>query len=211
MKTFAEIQQSINAPKNQVNKFGGYKYRSCEDILKAAKEVLGPWKLIVNDEIVEISGRFYVRATATCSLSKMILDEDGTVLDEIEESYSATAYARETDEKKGMDVAQVTGSASSYARKYALNGLFCIDDSQDPDTQDNRPPKVDYKKRAAQVETIGKLLGEKTQGLDKTEKAKFMQSKCGVKSFDQFSKMDNDKLDKIIDGLNAITTDEIPW
>ena len=117
------IQGSLKAPKGQTNKFGGYNYRSAEDILNAVKPMLGEWKcsLVISDEIVEVAGRIYVRATAT------IADNDS------DQAISTNAFARETETKKGMDEAQVTGSASSYARKYALNGLFAIDDTKDPD------------------------------------------------------------------------------
>lgn len=114
-----EIQQQLKAPKSQVNSFGNYKYRNCEDILEALKPLLSS-PLTITDEIVMVGTRYYVKATATY---------DGV---------SVTAYAREAEIKKGMDEAQITGSASSYARKYALNGLFAIDDSKDADTQDNR-------------------------------------------------------------------------
>lgn len=114
------IQQSLNAPKGQYNKFGGYAYRSAEDILEAVKPLLQNVTLMVSDEIVLIGDRYYVKATATLS--------DG------EDSISATAFAREEKEQKGMTAGQLTGATSSYARKYALNGLFCIDDAKDPDT-----------------------------------------------------------------------------
>lgn len=120
-KALAVIQQSLNAPKNQFNKFGGYNYRNCEDILMALKPLLGECVLVINDEIVSVCDRVYVKATATLKLGN--------------ESESATAYARESMTKKGMDEAQVTGSASSYARKYALNGLLMIDDNKDADSQ----------------------------------------------------------------------------
>ena len=117
----AKIQSLVKAPKGQVNKFGNYKYRSCEDIVEAVKLVINPlgYYLTLMDEIVLIGSRVYVKATATLSNG--------------EQTYSATAYAREEETKKGMDAAQVTGAASSYARKYALNGLFAIDDTKDAD------------------------------------------------------------------------------
>ena len=120
------IQADMKAPKGQYNEFGGYNFRSAEDILNAAKPFIKEHKciLLLTDEVVVLMDRFYIKATA--SLTR------GT------ESISVNAYARETEQKKGMDEAQVTGSASSYARKYALNGLFCIDDVKDADTQDNR-------------------------------------------------------------------------
>ena len=124
IKILQSIQAELKAPKGQTNKFGGYSYRSAEDILEAVKPLLNKYGsyLTISDEIVEVGGRVYVKATATLSESHK---------GEIE---STTAYAREAESKKGMDEAQITGSASSYARKYALNGLFCIDDTKDPDT-----------------------------------------------------------------------------
>tara|TARA_R100001086_G_scaffold145457_2_gene76807 strand:- start:793 stop:1236 length:444 start_codon:yes stop_codon:yes gene_type:complete len=117
------VQSSLKAPKGQTNKFGGYKYRSCEDILTALKPLLAEWgcSLTVSDSIVEISGRVYVKAVAT------LLDNDSDA------EIPVAGFAREAEAKKGMDDAQITGSASSYARKYALNGLFAIDDTKDPD------------------------------------------------------------------------------
>jgi hypothetical protein len=117
----AKIQSLVKAPKGQFNKFGNYKYRSCEDIVEAVKVVINPlgYYLTLMDEIVLIGSRVYVKSTATLSNG--------------EQTYTATAYAREEETKKGMDGAQVTGAASSYARKYALNGLFAIDDTKDAD------------------------------------------------------------------------------
>ena len=117
------IQSSLKAPKGQTNKFGGYRYRSAEDILEALKPLLGEWgcSLVIQDDMVEVGGRVYVKATAN-----LIDNETESVL-------STSAFAREAETKKGMDDAQITGSASSYARKYALNGLFAIDDTKDPD------------------------------------------------------------------------------
>ena len=117
------IQASLNAPKNQYNTFGKYSYRSCEDILEAVKPLLGGSVLTISDELINVGERYYVQATAKLQLG--------------EEYFFATAFAREAVSKKGMDEAQITGSASSYARKYALNGLFLIDDNKDPDTRDN--------------------------------------------------------------------------
>ena len=120
------IQQGLKAPKGQYNSFGKYKYRSCEDILEAVKPLLADQGCILtlNDDIDFIEGRYYVRATAT------ITNLDGR-------SVSVSALAREQESKAGMDASQLTGSTSSYARKYALNGLFCIDDTKDADTMDN--------------------------------------------------------------------------
>ena len=117
------IQSALRAPKNQYNKFGGYSYRSCEDILEAVKPLLVQANLVllITDEVVQVGERYYIKAT--CVLS------DG------EKQIATSAMAREEDTKKGMDASQITGAASSYARKYALNGLFCIDDNKDADTQ----------------------------------------------------------------------------
>ncbi|WP_167957939.1 ERF family protein [Anaerosporobacter faecicola] len=122
-----KIQVELKAPKNQYNSFGKYNYRSCEDILEGVKPLLKEVNavLTVNDTIEYIDGRHYVKATAT------IIDCETS--DKIEN----TAYAREEESKKGMDSSQVTGATSSYARKYALNGLFCIDDVKDADSMDN--------------------------------------------------------------------------
>ena len=122
------IQSKLHVPKNQKNSFGNYNYRSCEDILEALKPLLNEQglTLVIFDSIELVGTRFYVKATVQVG--------DGT-----SESVSVTAYAREEETKKGMDGAQITGSASSYARKYALNGLFCIDDTKDSDSMDNAP------------------------------------------------------------------------
>ena len=119
------IQQQLKAPKGQTNNFGKYKYRSCEDILEAVKPHLGECSLIVSDDITVHADRVYVKATAT------LVDENGHAI------ASATGLAREPQTKKGMDESQITGAASSYARKYALNGLFAIDDTKDADFSNN--------------------------------------------------------------------------
>lgn len=123
MQELLIIQQKLNAPKNLKNSFGGYSYRSCEGILEAVKPLLAETSctLTINDDIIEVGGRFYVKATA-------ILKNANS------ESVSAQAFAREEESKKGMDASQITGSTSSYARKYALNGLFAIDDNKDEDS-----------------------------------------------------------------------------
>ena len=120
MEWMSKIQHAMKVPKTHENKFGHYWYRNAEDILEAFKALALPVSLTVSDEIVLIGDRFYVRATAT------LHNADKTV--------SVTAYAREPLDKKGMDEAQITGATSSYARKYALNGLFAIDDTKDADT-----------------------------------------------------------------------------
>lgn len=141
MEILNKIQQELKAPKGQMNNFGNYKYRSCEDILEAVKPLLGKSILTITDSIEMFGDRFYIKAKATISE----INEKGE-----EYSVSVTAYAREPLEKKGMDSAQITGATSSYARKYALNGLFCIDDTKDADTQDNRS-----KATTAPIKAIG--------------------------------------------------------
>lgn len=128
MKELIAIQAELKAPKSQYNNFGKYAYRSCEDILEAVKPLLNKYDaaLIVSDEIIEIGGRVYVKAKAELIFP---CDKSGTGW----KSVNATGWAREEESKKGMDSAQLTGSTSSYARKYALNGLLCIDDAKDAD------------------------------------------------------------------------------
>ena len=125
------IQSSLKAPKGQTNKFGGYSYRSAEDILTAVKPLLAEYActLVISDDIVGVEGRVYVKATA--------------VLAEAESDYSIQVhgFAREAESRKGMDDSQITGSASSYARKYALNGLFAIDDTKDADATNDHGKK----------------------------------------------------------------------
>lgn len=123
----AGVQINLKAPKSKTNSFGKYNYRSCEDILEAVKPLLNKagLVLVIDDSIEFIEGRFYIKAKAT-----LFNTDDG---DEI----SATAYAREADSKTGMDAAQLTGACSSYARKYALNALFAIDDTKDVDTDEH--------------------------------------------------------------------------
>lgn len=122
----SNIQNELKAPKGQFNKFGGYKYRSCEDILEAVKPLCkkNEVSLVLSDEIIHLGDRYYIRAVATLYDIK----NEGSVFN--------TAYAREEESKKGMDGSQITGTASSYARKYALNGLFNIDDTKDADTDE---------------------------------------------------------------------------
>lgn len=124
IKALGEVQYNLKAPKGQTNTFGHYNYRSCEDILEAVKPLLheAGLTLTLSDDVIAVGNRIYVKATATVT--------NGT------DSVSNTAFAREAETKKGMDDSQITGTASSYARKYALNGLFCIDDTKDADTDE---------------------------------------------------------------------------
>lgn len=127
-KRLAALQAELKAPKSQYNSFGKYRYRSCEDILEAVKPLCVKYGMAlgVTDDIIQVGERIYVRATA------VLRDAESDQL------HAAAGFAREPDTKKGMDDSQITGTASSYARKYALNGLLCIDDSKDADTDEHR-------------------------------------------------------------------------
>ena len=163
------VQSKLKAPKSQFNKFGGYNYRNCEDILEAAKPICKEVNALVwlTDKIVMVGERYYVEATAT-----FVDVESG-------EKLLAVAYAREEESKKGMDGSQVTGASSSYARKYALNGLFDIDDTKDSDTtnthgKDDAPneqptAKPQSKQPTPRERLIAKL---KEKGIDPTTYAK---------------------------------------
>jgi hypothetical protein len=117
----ATIQAMVKAPKNQFNSFGKYAYRSAEDIVEAVKPIINPlgFHLTLSDEVILVGERYYIKSTASIS--------NGTL------TFSASAFAREEHDKKGMDTAQISGSTGSYSRKYALNGLFALDDTKDPD------------------------------------------------------------------------------
>lgn len=171
----SKVQTELKAPKGQYNSFGKYKYRSCEDILEAVKPLNAKHGVVltVGDEVVEISNRFYVKATAT-----FVDIESG-------EKIINTALAREDDAKKGMDGSQITGTASSYARKYCLNGLFCIDDTKDADTdeyrrqqerkpQENKPQERQYVKvvngRTAVINSNGEYVAIENLTVEQLEK-----------------------------------------
>ena len=147
-----KVQTELKAPKGQYNSFGKYKYRSLEDILEAVKPLLAKEKmtLTIADTIENIGDRYYVKATAT------LTNEDG-------ETYINTAYARESDTKSGMDTSQITGASSSYARKYCVNGLFCIDDTKDSDTSELREEQtnrteLERKQLLKKAESLGANL-----------------------------------------------------
>ena len=171
----SKVQSELKAPKGQYNSFGKYKYRSCEDILEAVKPLNAKHGVVltVGDEVVEISNRFYVKATA-----KFVDIESG-------EKIINTALAREDDSKKDMDGSQITGTASSYARKYCLNGLFCIDDTKDADTdeyrhqqerkpQENKPQERQYVKvvngRTAVINSNGEYVAIENLTVEQLEK-----------------------------------------
>jgi hypothetical protein len=171
------IQTNIKVPKSQENKFGGYKYRNLEDIKEALKKIMPETAFILEqDEVIYIEGRFYIKATVSFYWGKDVV--------------STTGYAREEESKKGMDGSQVTGAASSYARKYAYNALFGIDDTKDADSMDNADKNAPQTTvNEVQVNTLSKLIEEtqsdlqgflrhyKIEKLENMPSNKFMQAK----------------------------------
>lgn len=148
-----QIQTKLKAPKSLYNKFGNFYYRNCEDILEALKPLLKETKtvLLMRDEVVRIDDRYYIKAVA-----RLIDCETG-------EAIETCAYAREEKEKKGADSSQITGAASSYARKYALNGLFCIDDTKDADSSHTTQKAASENKNTSQRDTSPKIDNKKIQ------------------------------------------------
>lgn len=184
------IQQKLNAPKNQRNNFGNYNYRSCEDILEAVKPLLSENKCVLklSDEIIYTGERYHVKAIAT--------------LTDIEtgEKESANGWAREEENKKGMDGSQITGASSSYARKYALNGLFCIDDNKDSDST-NKHGK-DNKKNSpslsnAQVKRLYALANKAGYDNTKIEQMILAKYKKDIKS------LSKEEYDHVCNGLEG--------
>ena len=170
-KKLSGIQCELVATKGQYNNFGKYSYRSCEDILEAVKPLLDKYDvaIVIKDDIALVGDRFYVKATAT------LIDSDTG------ETVEASAFARESADKKGMDSSQVTGATSSYARKYALNGLFAIDDNKDADatnTHGKETIKVNMTPALSEAQlkrlyAIGNKAGIKKEVLDSTVKKSF--------------------------------------
>jgi hypothetical protein len=159
MKTLAEIQAAVKAPKGNFNSFGKYKYRSAEDILEAVKPVINPhgFHVTIYDEIVLIGDRFYVKATAEISNG--------------ENAYTSVAFAREEELVKGMSAPQVTGSASSYARKYALSGLLALDDTKDADATNEHQDEVGQEKRDYLISLIENSTYEERQRVQLRQRA----------------------------------------
>lgn len=185
------VQNELKAPKNQYNSFGKYKYRSCEDILEALKPICFKHKAVVqiSDEIIYIEGRHYVKATVT--------------LTDVETGEQTESYgkAREEETKKGMDGSQITGSSSSYARKYALNGMFCIDDTKDSDftnTHDNENKGNLSEAQIKRLYSIGNKVG-------KTPKAIFAtaQKDYKVNDLKELTKAQYDELCKRLESLGG--------
>lgn len=164
VEKLVKVQSELKCPKNQYNSFGGFKYRSCEDVLEAVKPILAKYNiaLVITDDIVQVGDRFYVKATAT------LYDV------ETGKSISTSAFAREALSKTKQDDSQITGTASSYARKYALNGLFLIDDAKDPDSdeyqkeQNARSQKAEKKTPAKKSRITEQQISEIYELLDIT-------------------------------------------
>lgn len=166
-----KVQEELKAPKGQYNSFGKYKYRSCEDILESVKPLLVKYNLTLtlNDELQNIGERYYVKATAKILAAEQELEDN-----RLQKYIENTAYAREDEIKKGMDGSQITGTASSYARKYALNGLFLIDDTKDADTDEYKQQQGEElslkdkikkygQKASIKLQTVGKKLSDLTE------------------------------------------------
>lgn len=187
MDALKKIQAELKAPKGQYNSFGKYYYRSAESILEAVKPLLAKYgaELTLSDDIIEVGGRIYVKAIAT------ITDGTGKV--------TATAFAREPEEKKGMDGSQITGTASSYARKYALNGLFLIDDTKDADTDEyhnqTTEPSIQVK-----VETYKKLQAE----INRTDTS--LKSLCAAYKIKQLSEITEEQAQQALTKLGEKPT-----
>ena len=178
------IQKELVVPKSQYNSFGKYNYRNCEDILEAVKPLLEKNKctLAISDELVLIGDRYYIKANVKLA---DVEDPEGVV--------EATAYAREEESKKGMDGSQVTGASSSYARKYALNGLFCIDDTKDSDTTNKQVKKLSE----AQIKRLYAI--SKKAGYN-AEQIKQLVFKKYEKEIDLLTKDEYDYICKCLEG-----------
>lgn len=174
IQKLAQIQSKLKAPKVEFNNFGKYNYRTCESILEAVKPLLKSTKTVIllDDEPVMVGERIYIKATAT-------------LRDTEDDSYiSSTAYARESLDKKGMDQAQVTGAASSYARKYALGGLLAIDDNADPDVNNVQVKQNPKKATKKEIDDLIREAGQKGYTQEMLEKACFKDYKQRLSSID---------------------------
>lgn|SRR5690554_1019138 len=187
------VQTKLKAPKNQYNIFGKYYYRSCEDITEAVKPLLAEEKLImtISDELTLIGERYYIKATVT-----VIDGETG-------EKHEVHAYAREAESKKGMDESQITGAASSYARKYALNGMFAIDDTKDSDAT-NTHGKNENNNQNIDKQTIAAI----TSFIKRDDKAKniavsFLKTK-GFSNFDGLHELSQEEADKLLGKIKSV-------
>lgn len=185
-----EVQNELKAPKSKYNSFGKYNYRSCEDILEAVKPILKAKRLAmtVKDDVFNIGDRFYIMATVT-------------VFDcESDEKVTTTAYAREDADKKGMDGSQITGSSSSYARKYALNGMFAIDDTKDADGWNTHDKDRTVEKKEAERATEEQVAKLRALYKGKEDKLTELLDKYDITNPVQFKRME---IQSVIDKLEA--------
>lgn len=215
------IQTELKAPKSQYNSFGKYNYRNCEDILEAVKPLCAKYKAVsvMGDEVIQIGERYYIKSTARL----IDLESEGVV--------ENTAYAREEAEKKGMDGSQVTGASSSYARKYALNGLFAIDDTKDSDTTNNgqtAPKEATKAKQTAKTEEWKLTKSELVQvyGVKNAEATiAALEKKLGVpygewdkgttqkvrETLERMKKRNNEEMKKYRSELEKTDDDDLPF
>ena len=215
------IQTELKAPKSQYNSFGKYNYRNCEDILEAVKPLCAKYKAVsvMGDEVIQIGERYYIKSTARL----IDLESEGVV--------ENTAYAREEAEKKGMDGSQVTGASSSYARKYALNGLFAIDDTKDSDTTNNgqtAPKEATKAKQTAKTEEWKLTKSELVQvyGVKNAEATiAALEKKLGVpyaewdkeatqkirETLERMKKRNNEEMEKYRSELEKTDDDDLPF
>lgn len=192
-----KVQKELKAPKNQRNSFGNYNYRSCEDILEALKPVLaenGATVFISDKPIVKENLWSYIESTVT-----FVDIESG-------ESVTVTAFARESESKKGMDVSQITGSASSYARKYALNGLFLIDDTKDADTDEQHNQTAESKQKAFSKDDVTALRLDLVKVATATKKdvnqlEAWVAQQIGLNSFDSINQSNIAKANALVKQL----------
>lgn len=196
IKKIVAIQSSLNAPKNQYNSFGKYKYRSCEDILEALKPLLSQYGLVqtITDSVEFLGDRYYIKASVVVT--------DG--VNRIENA----AMAREEESKKGMDASQLTGATSSYARKYALNGMWCIDDSKDADTnehtaQTNNQPASH--KQAQPNQSSGKIDRSQLSALENAivNKGYGVTSVCESWNIGSLAEIEKNNFDSIMSAVNS--------
>lgn len=187
------IQQNLNAPKNRHNKFGNYNYRSCEDIMEAVKPLLDKvgCVLTLSDALVQVGDRYYIRATANL--------KDG------KESIENVAYAREEETKKGMDGSQITGASSSYARKYALNGLFLIDDVRDSD-ETNTHGKDGFKNAEINSNTYMSYADDWIFRHPEMKERIF--KKYNLKTVEDIRDLTAEAIDEMLTGMKMIDTKE---
>jgi hypothetical protein len=177
--TLSEIQKTLKVPKGQYNSFGKYKFRSCEDILEAVKPLLKNATIIFNDEMILLGERYYIKTIATYKSEK--------------EEISTAGFAREPLLQKGMNESQITGAASSYARKYALNALLAIDDTKDADftNKHNQQPQPQQQKQSLVINSLRNLIGQYTDSFKNKEKIELVCKNLGIKNLTELKNKDD--------------------